>query len=110
MVLLRRAHQLRVIIVDPPMSPFYFFFLFSLGVCVCLVLPQLVWCCVCIDACMLVVTLFLKRSESLFKERYPFSQIGLHVRRLIEVCMKLCPADLEPKKLISPENNTGLFS
>ena len=32
-----------------------------------LVVAQFAWCCICIDACMLVVTLFMKRGESLFR-------------------------------------------
>ena len=54
-------------VVDPPMSPFYFFFS---SFWVCVLLLQLVWCCVCIDGCMLVVALFIKRGENLFRECY----------------------------------------
>ena len=40
---------------------------FGLGVCWC---PSM-WCWVCIDACMVVVALFIKLGESLFRHRKP---------------------------------------
>ena len=49
---------------DPPMSSFYFFFSF---LWVCVLLPQHVWRCVCSDGCMVVVALFIKLGESLFR-------------------------------------------
>ena len=53
-------------LVDPLMSPFVFAFLFFGFVWV--LLPQLLWCCVCIICCMVVVALFIKRGESLFRD------------------------------------------
>ena len=56
-------------LVDPLMSPLIFAFLFFGFVWV--LLPQLLWCYVCIVYCMVVVALFIKRGESLFRD-------GLH--------------------------------
>ena len=54
-------------LVNPPMSPFYFFFSFSLGVC--LVLPQHgVVMCLYVKF-VSVVALFIKRGEIMFREQ-----------------------------------------